>query len=59
MVMKFNTYYYFDAYKKTIEIGLDRLIISYIPHTNLHSKWGYNRLNMWVKAQLLRYLDEI
>ena len=57
--MKFDTYYYFDVYIKAIEIGPDRSIISYSPHTNVDPKWGYNRINMWVSSQFLRYLDEI
>ena len=56
--MKIDTYYYFDAYIKSIEIGRDRPIISYSPHTNVDPKWGYNRLNMWVSSQFLRYLEE-
>ena len=49
--MKIDTYYYFDAYIRTVEIGPDRPIISHSPHTNVHPKWGYSRLNMWVRPQ--------
>ena len=56
--MKFDTYYYFDACLKSIEIGRDRPVISYSPHTNVDPKLGYNRFNMWVSSQFLRYLDE-